>query len=317
MDFSLGRLKVEPVYPPTPPDSQKGLEGMKTKTATLVRTLTAFALIGVFSAACAVTDYVGYRGHATDFEAKMMGVEYAFSGFGAESDGTYSYTVAYDWTDVNAPSEILIRAYRNPVSGAFSNDGAVTQDGDVVRFQAGDLSLDHSPAIPAGRYDRQWKYIDNAPGCQFSDNFVATDENNPITPVVSICYNAPVQEGDRKNRSLQDSWASIDALANHVMAVEPGTPLTLEMTSIELNGTVVALDNSAEIFAVAQGTRLGGLMLDGSTPGGQDLIKAILDTTEDGLPADIKVTFTGGMEFSLPSNMTVAFHHDRLFESLQ
>ncbi len=308
---------MAPVYPPTPPDSQKGLEGMRTRTATLVRTLTAFSLVGIFSAACAVTDYTGYRGHATDFEAKMMGVEYAFSGFGSATDGTYVYTVAYDWTDINAPSDILIRAYRNPVSGAFSNDGAVTQDGDVVRYQAGDLSLDHSPAIPAGRYDRQWKYLDSSPGCQFGDNFVDTDEDNPILPSISICYNAPVQEGDRKNRSLQDSWASIDALANHVMSVEPGSPLTLAMTSIELNGTVVNLDNAAEIFAVAQGTRLGGILLDGSTPGGQDLIKALLDNTEDGLPVDIKATFDGGMVFSLPSNMTVAVNHDQLFEALQ
>jgi len=108
------------------------------KKAALSAAIGAMTVVAI---GCALTDYGGFPGHTTQSEAKLWGKEVAFSGFGGDFDGTYSYTAKY----ANG-YPVTINSYRNAVVGAFSRDGIVDRDGDDIQGRGGSLTA--FPATP-------------------------------------------------------------------------------------------------------------------------------------------------------------------------
>ncbi|MEP6913292.1 MAG: hypothetical protein ABI923_11085, partial [bacterium] len=158
----------------------KNIPKFLLSTARTRRFWLTIAVISMASLAfgCAVSDYRGYLEHHTESEAKLFGSESAISSGNPQTDGTYSYTVKYDFRGTGTtvptgtfPSNIDINTYRNPVFGAFSRDGCVDRDGDEIQGRAGHLGNRCDPANPAGKFGRQWIYVDSNAGCQFQANF--------------------------------------------------------------------------------------------------------------------------------------------------
>ncbi|NIT62585.1 MAG: hypothetical protein GWO39_01910 [Gammaproteobacteria bacterium] len=83
-----------------------------------------------------------------------------------------------------------------------------------------------------------------------------------------------------------------------------------------LNGTPITLTDALSIDVAHNGFRPINAAVDFSSPGGQELLQAILDNTYDGEATDIALGFNGGMGFGLPVFMTAAFDHDALRAAL-
>lgn len=182
----------------------------------------------LFIAGCAVSDYRGYLNHRTSGEAKLYALEFAVDTGDPETDGTYSFTVKYDFrgtTDVPTGAyrrPINIVTYRNRVVGAFNGDvvtdfrtvaGKIERDGDDIRCNAGNLSAPHDPADPAGIWERRFVYRDRLPGIQGQANFRRAfvsdckgddDDGGAVPePAMLLSFDAPQEEVDDKNLSLQ------------------------------------------------------------------------------------------------------------------
>ena len=272
--------------------------------------------MGTFGMGCAVSDYNGYLGHETDWEAKLVGLEIAFSGVG-EYTGTYAFTVDYNNSQRLAASDpyapIRIRSYRNPVAGAFTNEAAVLQNGDALKNSAGDVSASHNPAIPAGKFSKQWSFLDTAADCQFFDNF----EDGVNLPIIALCYNAPQREADYRDRSLNADYPDLDAFINDVLSSAQGTKLPLDITSITINGQTRTLANTLELETVSNGSlHVGKMLADLSTAGGQDFIRTLLDNTDHREAVTLEFSFSGGMHLRMPQALSFSFDHNELAKLL-
>jgi hypothetical protein len=284
-------------------------------------TLTVIAMASL-AFGCAITDYRGYLEHHTESEARLWGQEIAFSGTGdAQLDGTYSYTVKYDFRGTGTtvpgtyPSPIDINTYRNPVFGAFSRDGCVDRDGDEIQGRSGHIGAGCEPAVPAGKFGRQWIYIDRSLGCQFDANFKQSFTQPKILPMILACFDSPIEEVD-KDLDLQDAFASFDDLLGKIWSGAINGGFTLAVTSVELDGRVIPLSNHFSFPVSANSMRPRNAAFDVSTPGGQELIRAILSNTVDKQPVRIVLNFDGGMRLALPVVQRIAFNHDVLIKML-
>lgn len=255
----------------------------------------AIGAMAVFAIGCAMTDYDGWAGHQTQSEAKVWGSEIAFSGFGTGYDGTYSYTVKYAPT-----SPVDINSYRNPVVGSFSRDGQVDRDGDDIQGRSGVLG---------GKFNKYWVAVDRLRGpCEFFTNI--TFDKSPDGPLAASC-NSASEEVD-KDLELQDAFASVGDLFTQIWSGAVARSFTLQLNSITVNGAAVPLTNALTLDVRHNGVRPINVAADMSTPGGQDLIRALLNNTPDRQPVTLGIGFDGGMAFGLPTTMTVAFNHAAL-----
>jgi len=339
------------------------------KKAGWIIAIVAFTLVG---GGCAITDYQGYLNHATSDggvagngftlaqygggghqgglvgEAKLWGSDIAFSGAGADFDGTYTYTVEYDFRGTTTPigtgplpSPVIITTYRNRVIGAFNGDGRVDRDGDDIRLNAGDMAF-HNPADPSGLWERRWLYVDHNPGCQFFANFAeAFDRDNKgsaALPSVGACFTGPQEEIDDRDLSLectppqddpspatpackafsQDAFENLGQVFQRIWSGAIGAlasgdgGFTIEATSITIDGNKVNFSTAAVIDVQANSVRPINMAIDVSSAGGQELVKALLNNTQNMQRATISAGFLGGMTLDVPAAANVAFNHDQL-----
>jgi len=256
--------------------------------------------MAVFAVGCAITDYDGWASHMTQSEAKLWGSEVAFSGFGGDYDGTYSYTVKY------APgSPVTINSYKNPVVGSFSRDGIIDRDGDDIQGRSG---------ILGGKYNKWWVAVDRIPGsCEFFTNI--TFDKSALGPGIASCNQA--SEEIDKDFELQDAFASVGDLFAQIWSGALGKSFTVQMTSVTVNGTAIPLANALTINLRQNGIRPMQAAFDLSSPGGQDLIRALLNNTPDKQPVTAGFGFSGGMAFGVPTSLTLAFNHAALQAALK
>jgi hypothetical protein len=272
--------------------------------------------LGVVAIAATVsaclTDYAGWPEHNTQAEAKLWGQEVAVETGIPEETGTYVPTVKYDCRGVGQDCTYYLFTYRNAVFGAFSRDGIIDRDGDDIQGSQG--SLTSAPATPAGQFFKAYTWIDNDyTSCQFFDNL--WQNFLKIEPQVAVCNTAPIEEVD-KDLDIQESFGSLGEVFEQIWAGTLGRSFTLELTAIELDGVSIPLDNALTIGMAHNGIRPHSFAIDLTTPGGKDLIRAILNNTVDGVPVSLGATFNGGMHFSMPALMSFAFNHERLAAGL-
>jgi hypothetical protein len=300
--------------------------------------------IGQFGAGGSQTGIVG--------EAKLWGSDVAISTTPDPEgmSGTFSYTVEYDFRGRSTaigpteafPSPIIITTYRNRVLGAFNPDGFVDRDGDDIRLSAGNLG-NHDPADPAGIFERRWLFVDRAQGCQFFANFEQAftndkKDNQGATPAIVVCFTAPSEEVDDRDIDLsctpgqedrnpatpackafsQDAFASLDDLFKKIWSGSigafsaSGAGFTLEATSVTINGNKLDLSNAAVIDMEANGVRPVSVVVDLTSAGGQELIKALLSNTTDKQVVALGFGFLGGMAIDVPHGQKIVLNHDQL-----
>lgn len=274
------------------------------KKAALSAAIGAMTVVAI---GCALTDYGGFPGHTTQSEAKLWGKEVAFSGFGGDFDGTYSYTAKY----ANG-YPVTINSYRNAVVGAFSRDGIVDRDGDDIQGRGGSLTA--FPATPAGKFLKQWVAVDGAAGCQFFSNI--TFDKSALGPGIALCNNGANEEVD-KDLDIQDAFASMGDLISRIWSGAVAQSFTVQLTSVTVNGTTVPLSTGVSASVTHNGLRPINMAVDLSSPGGQELLRALLSNTADKQPVTLGVGFAGGMSFTLPASTTVAFNHAALRAALK
>lgn len=302
----------------------------------VARTRRFWLTIAVISMAslafgCAISDYRGYLEHHTESEAKLFGSESAVRAPDPEQTGTYASTVKYDFRGTGRtvptgtfPSDIDINTYRNPVFGAFSRDGCIDRDGDEIQGRAGHaFNLNRGrcdPAVPAGKFERQYIFVDSRAGCQFFANFKQSFTTPKTTPAVVVCFNSPQEEVDKdldlQGPGLRDAFTSLDDLASKIWSGAINGEFTMSVTSVELDGKVIGLSNPFSFPVSANDMRPMNATFDLTTPGGQELIRAVLDNTANRTPVSIAVNFDGGMRAAAPVAARIAFDHDVLLKLL-
>jgi hypothetical protein len=285
----------------------------------------ATAVMMVISVGCAITDYRGQLGHMTESEARLWGSEIAFLTGDENLDGTYSYTVKYDFRGANTvpmgtyPDEITIHTYRNPVFAAFSRDGCSDRDGDEIQGRPGDLAGGCDVNVPAGKFEAKWRYGDSNFGCQFQANYEQTFGSPKVLPLVLLCNNAPTEEVD-KDLTLQGSpqsntkeaFASLDQLFGQIWSGALGGTFTANVTSVSFNGVEVTLEAPLALSINRSDIRPLHGAVDLTSPGGQALLRAILANTADETIVRLSFGFDGGMRISQPSVLNIAFNHDEV-----
>ncbi len=264
----------------------------------------AVGLMAALAAGC-ITDYGGRPGEMTEGEAKLWGKEIAISGFDVYYDGTWSQTVKYN---LKTGPPVTIMNYQNDVFASFSRDGLVDRDGDDIQGRGGTLG---------GKFKNGVEARDFTPGspCEFFDNITKDFTGGPGASF-ALCIFGASEEVD-KDLALQDAFASIDDLLQQIWAGTLTGAFSVELTSVTLNGTPITLANALPIDVAHNGFRPINAAIDFSSPGGQELLQAILANTVDGEATDIGLGFNGGMGFSLPVFMTAAFNHDALMAALE
>lgn len=279
-----------------------------------MRTLTK--MLGVVAGAAVMsaclTDYAGWPEHNTQAEAKVWGSEVAASMGDPSVDGTFVPTVKYDCRGVGQDCTYYLTTYRNAVFGAFSRDGIIDRDGDDIQGSQG--SLTSAPAEPAGQFFKAYTWIDtDYTACQFFDNL--RQNFLKFDPAVAVCQTAPSEEVD-KDLDIQEQFSSLGDLFNQIWSGALGKTFTLELTAIQLDGVSIPLANTLSIGMGHNGVRPHSFAIDLTTPGGKDLIRAILDNTTDGVPVSVGASFNGGMQLNMPIHMSFAFNHERLAAGL-
>lgn len=261
--------------------------------------ILAVAAMAVFAVGCAITDYDGIPGHKTTGDAKLWGKEISFSGFGENSDGTYSYVVSYD---NNQSGSVRIGTLRNEEIASFSRDGLVDRDGDDVQGNSGDSGGRFLPYVTA---------VDTAKGsCEFDANINPGGDKSKGGLGILLCINGFQEEVDN-DHELNARFSSLDDLLKQVWSGALSGRFSLELTSIKINGVSYPVDN-LRIRASTTATSIGRLSLNGSHVAVPGLIQTILDNTEHRVPVSIGLGFAGGLRVNAPSGWSVAFDHDVL-----
>ncbi len=264
-----------------------------------------FALLAL-TTGCVITDYGGIPAHKTSAEAKLWGTDIAFSGFAPDLDGTYAYTVKYDNANANSAAAHTIFSYLNPVFASFTRDGLVDQDGDYVQGSAG---------TAGGKFNNQFVAKDPTPGgaCEFFSN--VTQDKSSTGPLLALCDTGFGEEVDRDD--LGEDFASLDDLFSQIWSGSLSSSFTADVVGITLNGTPVSLTNALSISMKHNGTRPMQIAIDASSPGGQEMLQAILDNTVHGEATSVGLDFSGGLSTVIPGNVVMAFNHDGIAAVLQ
>ena len=275
----------------------------------------AFTVVGMasFMAMACATDYAGRAGEMTQGEARLWGKEVAISGFSPFYDGTWSKSVAYNRK--TGAGSVTINNYRNKVFAAFSRDGLVDRDGDDIQGRAGSTTF--YPATPAGTFQNGVTAVDNTPGapCEFAAN-IKKDYTGGPGPGLLICFFGFVEEVD-KDLALQQAFTSMDQLLGSIWGGTVASSFTVELTSVTLNGTTIPLSNPLSVSVAHNGFRPMRAAVDLSTPGGQELLRVLLNNTQNMQPITVAAGFNGGMGISAPVYVQVAVNHDALAAGLK
>ena len=83
----------------------------------------------------------------------------------------------------------------------------------------------------------------------------------------------------------------------------------MNVTAVDINGVHTDLVNPASAGLNQNGFRMYGMSFDATSAGAKELIQAVLNSTQDGAPANVSVTFGGGLRMTQPANVSVAFNH--------
>jgi len=286
---------------------------MKLFRTSVLATL-CIALV-TFGTGCAITDYRGYSEHQTQSEAKLFGSESASRTGDAALDGTYSYTVKYDFRGGAAAGYahgIDINTYKNPVFAAFSRDGCIDRDGDNIQGRAGHLGRTCAPANPAGKFEKAYLFEDKKAGCQFFANLKQAFQPGPL---VAVCFNSPQEEIDADldlQRPGLEDFASLDQLVGQIWSGALGQDFTASVRSVGIDGVNHTLANGLTINVERNDMRPINATADFTTAGGRELLQLILANTQDGVPTSLSVQLDGGMGLSQPSVAHIAFDHAAL-----
>lgn len=297
----------------------------------LVASVLAMSTVAV---GCAISDYRGYLEHHTESEGRLFGSESGVISPVPEQTGTYSSTVKYDFRGTGTtvpqgtyPSDIDINTYRNPVAGAFSRDGCIDRDGDEIQGRAGHAFGRNQgrcdPALPAGKFGRQYLFVDANAGCQFFANFKQSFTQPKTLPVVVVCFNSPLEEVDKDldlqgPGSLQQGFGSLDDLISKIWSGAVNDQFSLTATTVRFgNRPEVTLSNPFTFTASANDFRPINGVFDLTTPGGQELVRAALNNTQNRVPTAITLSFEGGMRATSPVAANIAFDHDGLLALLK
>ncbi|HEV8580289.1 MAG TPA: hypothetical protein VGX68_14575 [Thermoanaerobaculia bacterium] len=267
------------------------------KRSSLILGLAAMAMM---TAGCAITDYDGVASHQTASEAKLWGSEIAFITGDPALDGTYAYTVKYDNRNGRDP-RMKILSYRNPIPSSFSRDGVVDRDGDDVQGRKGVLG---------GTFAIQYVAVDPAPDCQFFANITQDHSGVPGGPPIAFC--TTVNEEVDKDLELQADFSSLGDLLSQLWSGAVTGSFTMELTGLSINGTDVPLGQTFSIGAKSNGVHPTQWKVDLTRPGGAALIQTLLNNTADGVPTRVGLTFSGGMQVDLPSQIRIVFSHAAL-----
>lgn len=284
----------------------------------------AVAAMSAVAVGCAITDYAGWANHKTAAESALWGSDIAFITGIPGYDGTYNYTVQYncrgatatgslcgDFSTGTAQPMTIITSYRNPVISAFTWYGIIDREGDNIQGKSG--SSTPPPFTMAGKFQADWVAADNLTGCQFYgffDPYVLKQNFSGLQPGIGLCFTFPQEEVDA-NQDLQQSFSSLSDLVSQIWSGALGQSFTLQVTQLTLNGTPVTLTNALSISATQNGVRPTSAAVDFTTPGGQEVLRALLNTPA-GQPVSISATFAGGMSLNMPVHMSVAVNHDVL-----
>jgi len=281
----------------------------------------------------------------TDSESKLLLNEVAIlaSPDPDQISGTYSATVKYDFRryrtlpqDPNAcpgqqfctyPDAISLITYKNPTFEAFSRDGCVDRDGDDVQQRPG-LAPGSPPPTPAScdnsvasttKFEPKYRWLDGNIGCQFFANYDQTFGFPKDVPTAAVCYNDPQEEVDRDltlqgsvSSNLKEAFTSLDDLFTKIWSGVVGRTFTAEIVGLTINGNTVMLSNASSLAIARNSLRPINFTLDLSTPGGKEIIQAILANTENLTPSKVALHFNGGLTFRMPASMVIAFNHDAL-----
>src|SRR5881396_3747572 len=158
----------------------------------------------------------------------------------------------------------------------------------------------------AGKFQADWVAADNLTGCQFYgffDPYVLKQNFSGLQPGIGLCFTFPQEEVDA-NQDLQQSFSSLSDLVSQIWSGALGQSFTLQVTQLTLNGTPVTLTNALSISATQNGVRPTSAAVDFTTPGGQEVLRALLNTPA-GQPVSISATFAGGMSLNMPVHVVV------------
>jgi hypothetical protein len=276
-----------------------------------------------FAVGCAISDYTGWAKHKTAGESALWGSDTATRSANDADSGTFNYTVKYDCSgNLNAGTRCVggnytITTYRNPGFSTFPNPphgqpafswyGIVDRDGNNINGRYG--SPTPPPFNPTEKFGRWWVYVDSADGCQFQANQKQNFSGGQ--PGILLCILAPFEEVTGVNQSLEN-FSSLDDLSSQIWSNGLGSTFSMNVTAVDINGIHTDLVNPASAGLNQNGFRALGMSYDATSAGAKELIQAILNSTTDGAPANVSVTFSGGLKVSQPANVSVAFNHSVL-----
>ena len=275
-----------------------------------------------FAVGCAISDYTGWAKHQTSGEAALWGSDTATRSATDADSGTFNYTVQYDCKNrANAGSSCVggsytITTYRNAgfstfpapphANPAFSWYGIIDRDGGDLNGRYG--SDTPPPFNPIEKWGKWWVYTDSADGCQFQANAKQNFATGNGQPGLLLCILSPFEEVDNNNLDLEN-FGSIDDLAKAIWSKGLGSTFSMNVTAVDINGVHTDLVNPASAGLNQNGFRMYGMSFDATSAGAKELIQAVLNSTQDGAPANVSVTFGGGLRMTQPANVSVAFNH--------
>jgi len=255
---------------------------------------------------CGFSDYPGHVAHKTDKEAFIPSLTTVIEGFGDEYDGTFVYSVKYDnrkwYPELKFKSKLT--TYRNKVPNSLPNRPGIVTDANGFEGATG---------FSGGVFKRYWTAIDT--DRDVTTGFANLDQTHPldadgnwIAPVLVFVFSAPTQEVDTFDWDLQSTIKNASQLLSSL--IDNGgalNNLTMSVNAIELNGQKFPVEHYKLTFST-DGTGSNKLILTNQTAV-QNLIKIIINNTENLEQVDLKLFFDNGMEIPMPKNMSVIFNH--------
>lgn len=270
------------------------------------------------SLGCAITDYSPWPGHKTQGEAKLVFQEIAFTGIDPLLDGTYSYSVSYNHSNVPLgafPGSITITSYHNN-GGTITPAGAVlppafNPDGFADRLGTLAGNFGSYNFFPPWTQDQRWGpyfvSVDTDGDCQFFANVKQDLSGSAFGPGLALCFNAPSEETGEVVEL--ESFASLDNLFGRIWDGSLANSFNLTVTSVSFNGKEHVMAAPFSVGMKHTGLRPSTLAVDFRNGAGKELLQTILNTTTDKAGTRLAFKFQGGLKISLPQSWQVAFNH--------
>lgn len=269
--------------------------------------ISTVAFIGV---GCGYSDYPGHPAHKTQKEAHLNNLSTVVTGYGAEYDGTYTYTAKYNnlrWQKPNFSFKSVIKSYRNIVNNSYPTRPGVFVDGD---------KMNNARGFSGGKFKKHWVATDTDPveigGIDNFDQSAPLDEDgNWIEPGIVMAIEGPETEIDAYNIDLQSSVKNAsDLLAKLVSNGGSLNEVSMSITDIKFDGRNVSIEPYTIDMNVSGFSNLE--LLIKNQENSDALLNTIINNTQHLKPVDLTLQFDNGMEFELPSKFKLMFNHDVL-----